>query len=111
MWGATDAEIEDVVHYAKSSDGWSTCITGIQMDFDQFRKAVTQACDYVPSRQEVPALQTSTRVAMLERQGPRETIRGRRLSSPAPCYTCFLEAAKRSRISMTSSSVVWPKFS
>jgi AhpD family alkylhydroperoxidase len=36
--GATDAEIEDAVHFAKSSAGWSTYINGMQLDYEQFRK-------------------------------------------------------------------------
>ena len=35
--GATDAEIEDAVHFAKSSAGWSTYINGLQMDFEEFK--------------------------------------------------------------------------
>jgi AhpD family alkylhydroperoxidase len=45
--GATDAEIEDAVHYAKSTAGWSTYINGLQIDFDQFRKEVLHACEHV----------------------------------------------------------------
>ena len=49
--GATDAEIEDAVHYAKSSAGWSTYINGLQLDFDQFKEEVLQACEHVRSSQ------------------------------------------------------------
>jgi AhpD family alkylhydroperoxidase len=45
--GATDAEIEEAVHYAKSSAGWSTYLNGMQIDYDQFKKEVLQACDFV----------------------------------------------------------------
>ena len=45
--GATDAEIEEAVHYAKSSAGWSTYLHGMQVDYDQFKKEVHQACEYV----------------------------------------------------------------
>lgn len=45
--GATDAEIEDAVHYAKSTAGWSTYLNGMQVDYDQFTKEITAACDYV----------------------------------------------------------------
>ena len=38
--GATEAEIEDAVHYAKSSAGWSTYINGMQIDYDQFKAEV-----------------------------------------------------------------------
>ena len=49
--GATDAEIEDAVHYAKSSAGWSTYINGLQIDFETFRKEVKSACEYVRGTQ------------------------------------------------------------
>ena len=49
--GATDAEIEDAVHYAKSSAGWSTYINGLQLDFDQLKEEVLQACEHVRSSQ------------------------------------------------------------
>ena len=45
--GATDAEIEDAVHYAKSSAGWSTYINGMQINYDKFHKEVLAACDHV----------------------------------------------------------------
>jgi AhpD family alkylhydroperoxidase len=45
--GATDAEIEDAVHFAKSSAGWSTYINGMQYDFEQFKDEVRTAADYV----------------------------------------------------------------
>src|SRR5208337_4509245 len=35
--GATDQEIEEAVHYAKSSVGWSTYINGMQVDYDEFK--------------------------------------------------------------------------
>ncbi len=52
--GASDAEIEDAVHYAKSSAGWSTYINGLQLDYDQFKAEVLQACEHVRSMQAVP---------------------------------------------------------
>jgi AhpD family alkylhydroperoxidase len=45
--GATDAEIEDAVHWAKSQAGWSTYINGMQVDYDQFKSEVLQACEHV----------------------------------------------------------------
>jgi AhpD family alkylhydroperoxidase len=53
--GATEAEIEDAVHYAKSSAGWSTYINGLQLDYDQFRDEVLQACEHVRSLQKAAA--------------------------------------------------------
>jgi len=45
--GATAAEIEDAVHYAKSSAGWSTYLSGMSTDFEQFKKDVQAACRHV----------------------------------------------------------------
>jgi AhpD family alkylhydroperoxidase len=47
--GATDAEIEDAVHFAKSSVGWSAYINGLQMDENEFKSEVKTACEYVQS--------------------------------------------------------------
>jgi AhpD family alkylhydroperoxidase len=49
--GATEAEIEDALHYAKSSAGWSAYVNGLQLDLGQFQAEITQACDYVRARQ------------------------------------------------------------
>lgn len=47
--GATDEEIEDALHFAKSSAGWSTYINGLQLDFDEFKKETDQVCEHVRS--------------------------------------------------------------
>ncbi len=47
--GATDAEIEDAVHFAKSSAGWSAYLNGLQFDYDAFRNEVLQICEHVRS--------------------------------------------------------------
>jgi AhpD family alkylhydroperoxidase len=44
--GATDAELEDAVHYAKSNVGWSTYLHGIRYDYDQFTKDVDRICEH-----------------------------------------------------------------
>ena len=49
--GATEAEIEDAVHFAKSSAGWSTYLNGLQIDYDQFQEEVHRAADYIRSKQ------------------------------------------------------------
>jgi AhpD family alkylhydroperoxidase len=51
LYGATDAEIENALHYAKSSAGWSTYINGLQLDFDQFQEEIRRACEHVRSLQ------------------------------------------------------------
>jgi AhpD family alkylhydroperoxidase len=47
--GATDEEIEDAVHYAKSSAGWSAYINGLQIDYETFKDEVSRACEHVRS--------------------------------------------------------------
>jgi predicted small metal-binding protein len=47
----TDAEIEDAVHYAKSTAGWSTYINGLQIDYREFKEEVKRAVDYIRSKQ------------------------------------------------------------
>jgi AhpD family alkylhydroperoxidase len=49
--GATDAEVEEAVHYAKSSVGWSAYINGLQIDYDQFKDEVRRVCEYVREKQ------------------------------------------------------------
>src|SRR5512137_2954206 len=51
--GATDEEIEDAVHFAKSTAGWSAYVNGLQLDFDQFKDEILQACEHVRSTQAV----------------------------------------------------------
>jgi len=51
--GASDAEIEDAVHFAKASAGWSTYLHGMQMDLDQFKSEIMEACEFVRSHQPV----------------------------------------------------------
>ena len=48
--GATQSEIEDAVHFAKASAGWSTYINGLQIDFDQFKEEIRQASEYIRSK-------------------------------------------------------------
>jgi AhpD family alkylhydroperoxidase len=45
--GATEAEIEDAVHYAKSSAGWSTYINGLQLNYEEFTGEIDRACEHV----------------------------------------------------------------
>ena len=45
--GATEAEIEDAIHFAKSTAGWSTYVNGLQLDFEEFKKEIDMACEHV----------------------------------------------------------------
>lgn len=49
LFGATDEEIEETVHFAKNTAGWSAYINGLQIDYDEFKNETDQACDHVRS--------------------------------------------------------------
>lgn len=51
LCGATDAEIEDAVHFAKASAGWSTYIHGIQAEYDEFKAEIDKVCDFIRQSQ------------------------------------------------------------
>ncbi len=53
--GATDAEIEDAMHVAKDANGWSAYINGLQVNYDQFKTEVDQACAFAKTHQAVGA--------------------------------------------------------
>jgi AhpD family alkylhydroperoxidase len=53
MFGATEEEIENAVHYAKWTTGWSTYVNGLDIDIEQFRDEVTKICEHVRSTQPV----------------------------------------------------------
>ena len=47
LTGASDAEIEEAVHFAKSSAGWSAYLNGLQPDLEQFKAEVRQSVEFV----------------------------------------------------------------
>lgn len=51
LFGATEEEIEDAVHYAKSSAGWSAYINGMQVDYDQFTEELLESIKYIKNTQ------------------------------------------------------------
>jgi AhpD family alkylhydroperoxidase len=53
LYGATQEEIEDAIHFAKSSAGWSAYLNGSQMDFDKFKEEILQVCEHAHSMQAV----------------------------------------------------------
>ncbi|MGE5546550.1 MAG: carboxymuconolactone decarboxylase family protein [Solirubrobacterales bacterium] len=55
LFGATDEEIEEAVHYAKSSAGWSAYINGLQIDYETFKSEVERACEHVRAVQGLAA--------------------------------------------------------
>lgn len=48
--GATEEEIEDALHYTKSTTGWSTYINGSQIDIDVFRDEVKAIAEHLRSQ-------------------------------------------------------------
>ena len=51
LFGASDAEIEYAVRYAKNSAGWSAYLNGMQVDLAGFKKEVGEIVAYVGSQQ------------------------------------------------------------
>lgn len=51
LFGATDAEIQEAVHYAKMTIGWSAYINGMQTDYDVFAGELQQIGEYVKEKQ------------------------------------------------------------
>ena len=47
--GVTEEEIAGAVHFTRSSAGWSTYINGLQVDYDQLKEEVLQACEHARS--------------------------------------------------------------
>ncbi len=47
LFGATDEEIEEAMHYTKLVGGWSTYINGMQVDYDEFKAQVDRVVEHV----------------------------------------------------------------
>ena len=47
MNGATDEEIQEAVHFAKHTTGWSTYLNGIRQDHDQFEAELAKIGEFV----------------------------------------------------------------
>ena len=54
LFGASDEEIEEAVHYAKMSLGWSAYLNGTRQDYDQFSRELQQIGNFL-SKQKVAA--------------------------------------------------------
>ncbi|NLU66008.1 carboxymuconolactone decarboxylase family protein [Streptomyces sp. HNM0574] len=50
LFGATEEEIQEAVHYAKNSLGWSAYINGMREDYDDFAQEVAQIKSYVEAK-------------------------------------------------------------
>jgi AhpD family alkylhydroperoxidase len=47
MYGATDEEIQEAVHLAKHTVGWSAYLNGMQTDYDQFADELEQIGEHL----------------------------------------------------------------
>jgi AhpD family alkylhydroperoxidase len=47
LFGATDQEVQEAVHYAKHTLGWSAYLNGIRQDFEDFAQEVQDIVRYV----------------------------------------------------------------
>ncbi|WP_171032785.1 carboxymuconolactone decarboxylase family protein [Fodinibius saliphilus] len=51
LFGATDEEIQEAIHYAKMSLGWSAYLNGIQTDYDMFAEEMERIVDYIKEKE------------------------------------------------------------
>lgn len=47
LFGATDEEVEEAVHYTKLVTGWSTYLNGMQVDYEEFKAQVNRVVEHV----------------------------------------------------------------
>ncbi|MBB5121162.1 hypothetical protein AF335_01925 [Streptomyces eurocidicus] len=50
LFGATDEEIQEAVHYAKNSLGWSAYLNGMREDYDAFAQELEQIKGYLSAK-------------------------------------------------------------
>jgi AhpD family alkylhydroperoxidase len=60
LFGATDEEIQEAVHYAKHTVGWSAYLNGTQQDFDEFRREMGQVVEHLSEQAERTEPQPAT---------------------------------------------------
>lgn len=49
LFGASEGEIEEAVHYTKLVQGWSIYLNGLAIDFDEFADEVQRVAEFVRS--------------------------------------------------------------
>lgn len=52
LFGATDEEIQEAVHFAKMSTGWSVYLNGMQVDYDMFATELERMGNHIKNQQE-----------------------------------------------------------
>lgn len=62
LFGATEEEIQDAVHYAKHTVGWSTYLNGIRQDFDEFAGELKEIGEYLGGGPRIPAVRVAAGV-------------------------------------------------
>jgi AhpD family alkylhydroperoxidase len=55
LFGASQDEIQEAVHYAKMSLGWSAYLNGMQQDYDEFAGELEEMADHLSTQEAVPA--------------------------------------------------------
>ena len=50
LFGATDEEIEEAVHFAKFTVGWSVYLNGLRVDYDEFERELQEIGRYVSQK-------------------------------------------------------------
>lgn len=50
LHGASESEIEDAVHMAKHTAGWSSYLQGMQVDLSSFKREVKEICDALAAK-------------------------------------------------------------
>lgn len=50
LFGATDDEIQEAVHFAKMSVGWSVYLNGMQTDYDEFTNEFTKIGEHLKTK-------------------------------------------------------------
>lgn len=55
LFGATEEEIQEAVHYAKGSIGWSAYLNGMRQDYDEFADELEQIGEHLSEKAEAEA--------------------------------------------------------
>ncbi len=56
LFGATEEEIQEAVHYAKYTVGWSAYLNGMRVDYDEFSRELEQIGEHLASTERAPAM-------------------------------------------------------
>jgi len=51
LFGATEEEIQEAVHFAKMSIGWSVYLNGMRTDYDEFANEFTRIGNFLKTKQ------------------------------------------------------------